>query len=126
MKFNQNVELFSLTEDIPCGERDFNYEDLPIVHRGGQDYIMVTLTDHSMFDRFFKEDLLRVSLQDKFEEGDDVLMILPNGSVACGIIRSSKDTLELVPFNQEFYETQSYAKDAIQILGVVRGAVRIN
>ena len=105
---------------------EYTAETLPSKSRNGRNYIMVTLRDHSMFDRYYKDDILNVRLQETCCDGQDALILLENGSVRLRRVCITEDAIILKPLNTEFYEEETYPKDTIQILGVVEGAVRIN
>lgn len=137
MNWNDNVELFipsNITSSIVNIDGtvetpeppEYTAETLPRKSRNGRDYIMVTLRDHSMFDRYYKDDILNVCLQETCSDGQDALVLLENGSVRLRRICITEDTIILKPLNTEFYEDETYPKETIQILGVVEGAVRIN
>lgn len=137
MNWNDNVELFipsSITSSIvnidgsidTPDPLEYTTETLPMKSRNGRNYIMVTLRDHSMFDRYYKDDILNVCLQETCSDGQDALVLLKNGSVRFRRICITEDTIILKPLNTEFYEDETYPKGTIQILGVVEGAVRIN
>ena len=137
MNWNDNVELFipsNITSSIVNIDGtietpeppEYTAETLPSKSRNGRDYIMVTLRDHSMFDRYYKDDFLNVRLQETCCDGQDALILLENGSVRLRRVCITEDTIILKPLNTEFYEEETYPKDTIQILGVVEGAVRIN
>lgn len=137
MNWNDNVELFipsSITSSIvnidgsidTPDPLEYTAETLPMKSRNGRNYIMVTLRDHSMFDRYYKDDILNVCLQETCSDGQDALVLLENGSVRLRRICITEDTIILKPLNTEFYEDETCPKETIQILGVVEGAVRIN
>ena len=137
MNWNDNVELFipsNITSSIVNIDGtietpeppEYTAETLPSKSRNGRDYIMVTLRDHSMFDRYYKDDILNVRLQETCCDGQDALILLENGSVRLRRVCITEDMIILKPLNTEFYEEETYPKDTIQILGVVEGAVRIN
>ena len=137
MNWNDNVELFipsNITSSIVNIDGtietpeppEYTAETLPSKSRNGRDYIMVTLRDHSMFDRYYKDDILNVRLQETCCDGQDALIFLENGSVRLRRVCITEDTIILKPLKTEFYEEETYPKETIQILGVVEGAVRIN
>ena len=137
MNWNDNVELFipsNITSSIVNIDGtietpeppEYTAETLPSKSRNGRNYIMVTLRDHSMFDRYYKDDILNVRLQETCCDGQDALILLENGSVRLRRVCITEDTIILKPLNTEFYEEETYPKDTIHILGVVEGAVRIN
>ena len=125
MNWNDNVELFipsNITSSIVNIDGtietpeppEYTAETLPSKSRNGRNYIMVTLRDHSMFDRYYKDDILNVRLQETCCDGQDALILLENGSVRLRRVCITEDAIILKPLN------------TIQILGVVEGAVRIN
>lgn len=137
MKWNDNVTLFipsNITSAIVNIDgsmelpepQEYTTETLPKKSRNGRDYIMVTLCDHSMFDRYYKDDILNICLQETCTDGQDALVLLENGSVRLRRVYSTEDTIILKPLNTEFYEEETYPRENVQILGVVEGAVRIN
>lgn len=137
MNWNDNVELFIPSSITSCivnidgtietpESPEYTAETLPSKNRNGRDYIMVTLRDHSMFDRYYKDDILNVCLQETCCDGQDALVLLENGSVRLRRICITEDMIILKPLNTEFYEDETYPKETLQILGVVEGAVRIN
>ena len=137
MNWNDNVELFipsNMTSSIVNIDGtietpeppEYTAETLPSKSRNGRNYIMVSLSDHSMFDRYYKDDILNVRLQETCCDGQDALILLENGSVRLRRVCITEDAIILKPLNTEFYEEETYPKDTIQILGVVEGAVRIN
>ena len=137
MNWNDNVELFIPSSITSCivnidgtietpESPEYTAETLPRKNRNGRDYIMVTLRDHSMFDRYDKDEILNVCLQETCCDGQDALVLLENGSVRLRRICITEDMIILKPLNTEFYEDETYPKETLQILGVVEGAVRIN
>ncbi|WP_195267827.1 S24 family peptidase [Eubacterium sp. 1001713B170207_170306_E7] len=137
MNWNDNVELFIPSDsasaivnidgsiEVPEPQAS-TAETMPKKIRNGREYILVTLRDHSMFDRYYKDDILNIGLQDTCENGQDALVLLENGNVRLRRVYYEEDTLILKPLNTEFYEVESCPKTSVQILGVVEGAVRIN
>ncbi len=120
MQWNDNVEPFDFVKEFdPEGP-------LPIVHRNGLDYLCVMLTDHSMYDRYFKEDLLNVRMQDHCETGQEALVVINDDRVTLRQIRKNEETIDLIPFNRDSFEIESYPLDQVKILGVVQNAIRIN
>ncbi|MDO4288684.1 MAG: S24 family peptidase [Eubacterium sp.] len=120
MEWNDNVEPFDFV-------KEFDPEaPLPIKRRGGFDFLTVILKDHSMFDRYFKEDLLNIRLQDHCDDNQEALVMIGGGRVTLRIVQRDGDDVTLLPFNREFYETETLPADQIQILGVVQNAIRIN
>lgn len=126
MLFNHNIKPYSLTETIDDDQEYYTEETLPLVHRNGARYFMVILTDHSMFDRFYKEDLLTVRLQNTCSSGQDAVVILPDDTVTAAQLTYQDATARLSYYNRDTYSSVTFPKDAITILGVICGAVRIN
>ncbi|MEG0811066.1 MAG: S24 family peptidase [Eubacterium sp.] len=122
MKFNNNALLFTLENS----DLTVNYDTLPIKKRNGQDFIMITLTDHSMFDRYYKDDILTIRLQKTCENGTDALVLLPDNSVILRQVFYKNDQILLKAINNEFYDEQLFPKNTIQIIGIVIKAIRIN
>ncbi|MEF9919262.1 MAG: S24 family peptidase [Eubacterium sp.] len=122
MKFNNNALLFTLENS----DLTVNYDTLPIKKRNGQDFIMITLTDHSMFDRYYKDDILTIRLQKTCENGTDALVLLPDNSVILRQVFYKNDQILLKAINNEFYDEQHFPKNTIQIIGIVIKAIRIN
>ena len=119
MEWNDNVEPFDFVND-------FNPEaPLPIKHRGSFDFLTVILKDHSMFDRYFKEDLLNIRLQDHCDDGQEALVVINGQKVTLRIYKKEGDNVTLIPFNKEFYTVETFPSSQVQILGVVQNAVRI-
>lgn len=106
MNWNDNVELFipsNITSSIVNIDGtietpeppEYTAETLPSKSRNGRDYIMVTLRDHSMFDRYYKDDILNVRLQETCCDGQDALILLENGSVRLRRVCITEDTIDL-------------------------------
>ena len=137
MNWNDNVELFipssitlsivNIDGSIEAPEpQEYTTESLPRKIRNGHEYIMVTLRDHSMFDRYYKDDILNICLQENCSDGQDALVLLENGNVRLRRVYIVENTIILKPLNIEFYKEETYPKETVKILGVVEGAVRIN
>lgn len=137
MQWNGNVELFvpsNITSTIinidgtvtPPTPLTNTLGALPKKIKNGRAYIMVSLCDHSMFDRYYKDDLLNICLKDTCESGQDALIIKEDDNVYLRQVVFDGENIILSPRNKDFCESEIHKKTTIQILGVVEGAVRIN
>jgi len=118
MKWNKNVKPFDMATGILTDES----QELPLDSNGQT--ITLNLMDSSMYERFYKDDVLIAEKKDACEDGDNAIVLLPDDSVLLREFHEEGDQVTLKPVCSEFFEESTFKKSEIKVLAVVRKALR--
>lgn len=104
---------------------DYTIDDLKKLCGGNSKMIQVTLTDNSMYDRYYKDDLVNIACGVDMPENGDALIRLPDDSVIFRCYTIDDDKVTVYPFFEDFEAKQTYNAGEITLIGLAKNVVRI-
>ena len=118
MKWNKNIKPFDMATGILTDES----QTLPLDSNGQT--VTLNLMDNSMYDRFYKDDVLIAEKKDTCEEGDNAIVLLPDDSVLLREFHQKGDQVSLKPVCTEFFDEETFQRAEIEVLAIVKRALR--
>ena len=124
MIWNKNVEPFIPSLILNDDWSDYSIEELVDLSIG-RNMLQIVLHDNSMYERFFKNDVITIKiLGNDFPQEEDALILLPDNSLIFRHYEIQDDKIILSPLYDEFCEKESYPINAIKIIGVAVTVMR--
>lgn len=105
---------------------DYSIETLKELCMGSPQMLQITLSDNSMYDRYYKDDMVNIKAVKEIPESGDALIVLPDDSVIFRCYERSENSIKIFPYYEEFEEAQTYDPKAVTIVGIATKVVRIN
>jgi hypothetical protein len=116
------IPSLAFTEDWS----DFTIDELIELSSGGKHALQISLTDNSMYDRYYRDDIVNLHLGGDLPEAADGLIVLPDASVIFRSYTIADGQVTLTPYYADFGEPQSYPEADVQIIGVANGIMRVS
>lgn len=124
MKWIKNVAAFSPDNPMICECEELSWDELPKTKRKDGDYIYVVMKDNEMYDRYQKDDIVIVKLQNHCPEDGDALIHMSDDTVCLKSIKIEGDQITLTNINEFNPDPQTVKKDDIKIIGVPVSVMR--
>lgn len=126
MKFNHNVRAFSPDDPYIADREEVAWEDIPKVSRRGEDFIYLSVTDNSMYDRYDKGDIVIAKVTNDPDETvtSDALVLLPDDSVCLKKIKINGKKIRIIDRNELDPKEEKYKRDDVKILAVPTSVMR--
>ena len=98
MKWVHNVAAFAPSNPYLADLEETTWEEIPKIHKNGQDYVYVSVKDNTMYDRYIKGDLVIIKLDENPETSvvGDALVLLPDDTVCLKQIKFGAKKVKLI------------------------------
>lgn len=126
MKWIHNVTAFAPSNPYLVDKEETTWDEIPKIHKNGQDYVYVSVKDNTMYDRYMKGDLVIIKLNANPETSvvGDALVLLPDESVCLKQIKFGAKKVKLTDRNELDPKSVSYPKSKVKCLGVPTSVIR--
>ncbi len=114
MKYDRNCKIFNLTKQPEIKKPEDFKENL-----GSSIYI--TLTDDSMYDRYYPDDTVKIKLADHFPEEADVLLLADDHL----LFRKLKNKGDNFQIYRTWPSIEEETYDDVKLLGYATGILRV-
>lgn len=103
----------------------FTIDELIDLSGGGKHALQISLTDNSMYDRYYRDDIINLRLGADLPAAADGLILLPDASVIFRSYAIADGQVTLTPCYADFGGTESYPQEDVHIIGVANGIMRV-
>ena len=125
MKFDHNVSAFSPVQPDLYQSKTLEWDDIPKTHRHDGDYFYVILNNNDMYDRYLKDDIVIIKIQnDCPDEGDALLSI--DDTVMLKHMKLVDGKVILTNLNPYDDSEEMVDQDKINILGIPVSVMRVS
>ena len=125
MEFNNNVSAFSPIQPDLYESKELEWNDIPKTQRKDGDYIYVIMNNNDMYDRYLKDDIVIIKIQDECpDEGDALLSI--DDTVMLKHMKLVDGKVILTNLNPYDDSEEMVDQDKINILGIPVSVMRVS
>ena len=125
MEFNNNVSAFSPIQPDLYESKELEWIDIPKTHRKDGDYIYVMMNNNDMYDRYLKDDIVIIKIQDECPDDGDALLSV-NDTVMLKHIKPADGKYSLTNLNP-FDDSEDVLDEAeVTIIGVPVSVMRVS
>lgn len=126
MLWINNIVPFSSTQPEISEKKNLNWNEIPKVKKNKEYFFQVCVTDNEMYDRYLKNDLITVKIQNFCSNNSDAIVVLPDHSICLKKYNYENHKVLLSNLNPFNHDLKSYDKAEVTILGVPTSIVRMN
>ncbi|MEG1433161.1 MULTISPECIES: hypothetical protein [Eubacterium] len=127
MNWNHNITPFIPSMALNDDWSSYSITDLAELSMGSARKLQASLTDNSMANRYYKDDVVNFRMNPtEIPTAADGMILLPDNSVIFRCYTINEDTMTLTPFDAEAESPQCYPLSDITILGIPCGIIRVS
>ncbi|MGL4282340.1 hypothetical protein [Eubacterium aggregans] len=127
MNWNHNITPFIQSMALNNDWSSYSITDLAELYMGTAQKLQASLTDNSMYDRYYKDDVVNFKMNPaEIPTAADGMILLPDDSVIFLCYAIDEDTITLTPLYTEADSPQCYKVSDVTILGLPCGIIRVS
>ena len=125
MKFDNNVSAFSPIQPDLYEAKELEWNDIPKTQRKDGEYLYVMMNNNDMYDRYLKDDIVIIKIQDECPNDGDALLSV-NNTVMLKQIKLTDNKFILTNLNPYDDSESVFDKNEVTILGVPVSVMRVS
>lgn len=124
MNWNHNATPFIPSMALNDQLEEYTPLDLAAKSMGPKDILQIELLDNSMYDRYYKDDIISIKMVPTLPPSGEGLIRLPDDSVIFRAFVIHDTTVSIGPLYDEFGPFEEYEGKEVEIIGIASGIIR--